>query len=708
MDSSMASAGGSGDESSQNLNNGRKTSYKRLTAAQTTKLERFIKDCPHPDEAQRRQLAIEIGLEPRQIKFWFQNKRTQIKNQHERADNTALRIENDRIHTENVTMQEALKSMLCPACGGPPCLEGEREHAIYNMKLENAHLKEEHEKVSRLLSRFLESQMISPDQFPQGFFPIIGSSSNAAPVGNSLNQVIDGTPSHDPNVALQVMDSGHNSYASDCIEKTLMFKVAAAAMDELVRLIRINEPFWVKSSTHDGKLNLQLENYAKMFPRTSHFKGANVRVEATKESGIASISSVQLVDMFLDSEKWVNLFPTIVSKAETMKVVERGLAGNRSGALQLMFEQMHVLSPFVQPREFQFLRYCQQIEEGLVIADVSFDSFQQKISTFHSWKHPSGCLIQELPNGCSMITWIEHVEVDDKIQTHQQYKDIIGNGIAYGAERWIMELQRICERFAAFYVEKIPDHDSAGVINSLEGRRSVMNFSHRMLKIFCECITMVDGLDFPLSDLENGGGVKVSIRESRRVGQPSGLIVAAATSIWLPLHYMKLFEFFMDDNNRAQWDVLTCGNQAHKVAQISNGIHPGNCVSIIRPFIPSENNALILQESFTSPMGSYVVYAPTDVATMSSAINGEDSSLLPVLPSGFVITADGEPNPNAALGAFDTSDRLGGSMLTVAFQILASSDGTNMPNRRAGAAVNSLLTSTILRIKDALNCNNLE
>ena len=54
------------------------------------------------------------------------------------------------------------------------------------------------------------------------------------------------------------------------------------------------------------------------------------------------------------------------------------------------------------------------------------------------------------------------MEVDDKIQTHPLYKEIIAKGVAYGAERWIMELQRMCERFAAFFVEKIPDHDAAG------------------------------------------------------------------------------------------------------------------------------------------------------------------------------------------------------------------------------------------------------
>ncbi|RDY01503.1 Homeobox-leucine zipper protein HDG11, partial [Mucuna pruriens] len=712
MDSSMASAGGSGDEGSHNLDKGKRPSYKRLSSAQILKLEKFIKECPHPDEAQRRLLASEIGLEPKQIKFWFQNKRTQIKNQHERADNTALRVENDRINSENLLMKEALKNMLCPSCGGPPYPEGEHEHVVQKMQLENAQLKEEHEKVSSLLARYLEKQM-SPPEFQQAFIPIIGSSSRTPPRGNSLNQDIDGSPRSDQSHGKQIMDGNmllpNNSVGSEGIEKSLMSKVSAAAIEELVKLLRIDEPFWIKSSTQDGKLSLNHENYEKMFPRTNHFNGANVRVEATKDSGIVTINCIQLVDMFLDPVKWENLFPTIITKAETMKVLESGSLGNRSGATQLMFEQMHVLSPLVQPREFQFLRSCQQIEEGVwVIADVSFDSFRQTTSIFHSWRHPSGCMIQEMPNGCSMVTWVEHVEVNDKIQMHQLYRDLVGTGIAYGAERWIMELQRICERFACFYVEKIPNHDSEGVINSLEGRRSVMNFSHRMIKNFCESITMSGNLDLPHSNVENNSGVRVSIRKGTNLGQPNGMIVVAATSLWLPLHYMKVFEFFTDDRKRAQWDVLCCGTPVHRVAHISNGIHPGNCISILRPFIPSENNALILQESFTNPMGSYVIYAPSDVTTMNSAIKGEDSSMLPVLPSGFVISADGEPS--AALGAFNSTndERLGGSILTVAFQILASSpDGINMPNIESVAAVNTLLTSTIIKVKDALNCNNM-
>jgi len=39
----------------------------------------MFKLCPHPDEKQRMQLSRDLGLEPKQIKFWFQNRRTQMK-----------------------------------------------------------------------------------------------------------------------------------------------------------------------------------------------------------------------------------------------------------------------------------------------------------------------------------------------------------------------------------------------------------------------------------------------------------------------------------------------------------------------------------------------------------------------------------------------------------------------------------------------------
>ena len=39
----------------------------------------MFKEWPHPDDKQRQELSRELKLSPRQIKFWFQNKRTQMK-----------------------------------------------------------------------------------------------------------------------------------------------------------------------------------------------------------------------------------------------------------------------------------------------------------------------------------------------------------------------------------------------------------------------------------------------------------------------------------------------------------------------------------------------------------------------------------------------------------------------------------------------------
>lgn len=128
-----------------------------------------------------------------------------------------------------------------------------------------------------------------------------------------------------------------------------------------------------------------------------------------------------------------------------------------------------------------------------------------------------------------------------------------------------------------------------------------------------------------------------------------------------------------------------------------------------QPFIPTENNALILQESFMDPMGSYVVYAPADVTVLNLAIRGEDSTLIPILPSGFVISGDGKSN--AVFGAPNSGDVeiSGGSLLTVALQILVCTlSGFGKLDVETVSTVNTILTSTVEKIKDALNCNSLE
>ena len=136
----------------------------------------------------------------------------------------------------------------------------------------------------------------------------------------------------------------------------------------------------------------------------------------------------------------------------------------------------------------------------------------------------------------------------------------------------------------------------------------------------------------------------------------------------------------------------------------------------MQPFIPTEDNMLMLQESCIDKLGSMVVYAPIDIPSMNLAISGDDSSNIPILPSGFVISSDGRQRDHYRASTstetgFGTGTGIGtgGSLLTVAFQILVSSPSSSKElNMESVATVNTLISSTVQRIKATLNCSNLD
>ncbi|XP_022984102.1 homeobox-leucine zipper protein HDG11-like isoform X3 [Cucurbita maxima] len=699
--------GGSGDEQEASNDRKGKKTYHRHNPYQIQQLESFFRACPHPDENQRRQLSRELGLETKQIKFWFQNKRTQTKTQNERADNSSLRTENEKIQCENLAIREALRNVICPSCGGPPFGEEERQRNLHKLRLENAHLKEEHEKVSNLLAKYIGK----PISQLESLLPVLGSSLDLSP-RSSLTQIVLSPAVNlmsDP-VILDRTATPYQSRGINDLENALMMETAATALEELIRLLRIDEPLWMKI-LNDGRGVLNRDSYEKIFPRPNHFKSSNARTESSKASGVVTMSAMQLVDAFLDADKWADLFPTVIINAETFHIIDPGMPGNRSGALQLMYQQMHIFSPLVSPRDFCFLRHCQQIEHGVwVIVDVSYEFLKDCVTSARCWRLPSGCMIQEMPNGCSKVTWVEHVEVDDKTQTHRLYRDLVFNTTAYGAERWVFTLQRMCERLAYTFRDCAPSHELGGVLTSNEGRRSIMKLSHRMVKNFCGVLSMSGKLDFPQLSEVNNSGVRISVRISSELGQPSGTIVSAATSLWLPLQPESIFNFFKDEKARVQWDVLSNGSPVHEIAHILTGVHPGNSILIIRqPFVPTENNMLILQESCIDPLGSLVIYAPIDMPAMNIATSGQDPSEILILPSGFVITGDGRSHSGVGASTSATSGRPSGSLLTVAFQILVSSvSSSKQLNVESVATVNTLISATVQRIKAALNCSGLD
>ena len=112
--------------------------------------------------------------------------------------------------------------------------------------------------------------------------------------GPSLDlDLLPGSSSAMPNLPFQPV------VISD-MDKSLMTDIAANAMEELLRLLQTNEPLWIKST--DGRDVLNLESYERIFPRANtHFKSPNVRIEASRDSGVVIMNGLALVDMFMDS-----------------------------------------------------------------------------------------------------------------------------------------------------------------------------------------------------------------------------------------------------------------------------------------------------------------------------------------------------------------------------------------------------------------------
>ncbi|GFP94714.1 homeobox-leucine zipper protein meristem l1 [Phtheirospermum japonicum] len=667
----------SGDDQDPNQRP-KKKRYHRHTQHQITEMESFFNECPHPDDKQRKELGRRLGLEPLQVKFWFQNKRTQMKAQHERHENTQLRNENEKLRAENIRYKEALSNATCPNCGGPAAI-GEMSFDEQHLRIENARLREEIDRISGIAAKYVGKPMLTYPHLPTG------SSRSLAGMAGEVYGAAD----------LLRSVSGPTD-----ADKPVIIELAVAAMEELIRMAQAGEPLWIVPSSDSSVETLSEEEYGRAFPRGIGPKPLGLKSEASRESAVVIMNHINLVEILMDVNQWSSVFSSIVSRAVTLEVLSTGVAGNYNGALQVMTAEFQVPSPLVPTRENYFVRYCKHHTDGTwAVVDVSLDNLRPT-SISRCRRRPSGCLIQELPNGYSKVTWVEHVEIDDRA-VHSIYKALVNSGLAFGAKRWVATLDRQCERLASLMANNISAGD---VISSPEGRKSMLKLAERMVMSFCTGVGASTAHTWTTLSGSGADDVRVMTRKSMDdPGRPPGIVLSAATSFWLPVPPKRVFDFLRDENSRSEWDILSNGGLVQEMAHIANGRDPGNSVSLLRvnSANSSQSNMLILQESSTDSTGSYVIYAPVDIVAMNVVLSGGDPDYVALLPSGFAILPDGPNNPVGAVPEVGS----GGSLLTVAFQILVDSVPTAKLSLGSVATVNSLIKCTVERIKGAVLCD---
>ncbi|XP_044503747.1 homeobox-leucine zipper protein ANTHOCYANINLESS 2-like isoform X3 [Mangifera indica] len=721
--------GGSGDDQDAADNPPRKKRYHRHTPQQIQELEALFKECPHPDEKQRLELSKRLCLETRQVKFWFQNRRTQMKTQLERHENSLLRQENDKLRAENMSIRDAMRNPICTNCGGPAII-GDISLEEQHLRIENARLKDELDRVCALAGKFLGrpisslSTSIAPGMPNSSLELGVGSNgfgglstvTTTLPLGPDFGGGISSAlPVMPPNRSATVVTGFDRS-----IERSMFLELALAAMDELIKMAQTDEPLWMRS-LEGGRVVLNQEEYVRTFTPCIGLKPNGFVSESSRETGMVIINSLALVETLMDPNRWAEMFPCMIARTSTTDVISSGMAGTRNGALQLMHAELQVLSPLVPVREVNFLRFCKQHAEGVwAVVDVSIDSIRESsgASPFLNCRRlPSGCVVQDMPNGYSKVTWVEHAEYDEN-QVHHLYKSLISSGMGFGAQRWVATLQRQCECLAILMSSTVSTRDHTAAITA-SGRRSMLKLAQRMTQNFCAgvCASTVHKWN-----KLNAGNVDEDVRVMTRKsvddpGEPPGIVLSAATSVWLPVSPQRLFDFLRDERLRSEWDILSNGGPMQEMAHIAKGQDHGNCVSLLRASAMNANQSsmLILQETCIDAAGSLVVYAPVDIPAMHVVMNGGDSAYVALLPSGFAIVPDGPGSRGGSMGNGPTngnngggggSPRVSGSLLTVAFQILVNSLPTAKLTVESVETVNNLISCTVQKIKAALQCES--
>ncbi|KAK7270842.1 hypothetical protein RJT34_26303 [Clitoria ternatea] len=695
--------GGSGDEQDAGDDNSqkKKKKYHRHTPQQIQELEAFYKECPHPDEKQRADLSKRLNLESKQVKFWFQNRRTQMKTQQERHENMLLRQENEKLRAENSLMKEALANPICNNCGGP-AIPGQISLEEHQARIENARLKDELNRICALSNKFLGrplSSLASPIAIPGSNSGLeLGIGRNG--MGGSVNfggmslpmglDVGDGAFSMSPAFSSMSGRSLMGLMGNEIqLERSMLIDLALNAMDELIKMAQPDTPLWIKNS--DGRSEaLNHEEYARMFSSYNSPKPAGYVTEVTRETGVVIVNSLALVDTLMDVDRWVEMFSTIVAGAVTVEVITGGMGGTRNGALQVMHAEMQMLSPLVPVRQLSFLRFCKMHGEGVwVVVDVAvdIDGNAEGNPLMNCRRLPSGCIVQDLANGFSKITWVEHSQYDESA-IHQLYRPLVNSGIGFGAQRWIATLNRQCESLAILMSSPIPTDDPTAI--SEAGKRGVLKLAQCMLDYFCSGICASSMHKWEAIQNSNLiDDMRILVRKN--VDDPAespGIVLCASTSVWIPLSPQRVFDFLRDGRYRAEWDLLSTGEQMQEMIHIAKGQEHGNCVSIIRG-VTTESSGLYLQESWSDASGAMIVYSAINGQSLNMVMSCGDSSFIPVRPSGFAILPDGNNGG-------------GGSLLTIGLQMLQTGHQTAKLSIESVETVNNLMTCTIQKIKDAL------
>ncbi|KAG5600282.1 hypothetical protein H5410_031652, partial [Solanum commersonii] len=348
-------------------------------------------------------------------------------------------------------------------------------------------------------------------------------------------------------------------------DKMVLLNLAMDALNELFRFL------------DRGGETLTIKEYARLFTPLIGTKPKHFTTEATRASGTVADTSLALVNALRDKIK----------------------------------TELQIISNLVSVREVQFLRFCKKHVEGVwAIVDVFVDTIQegsQESKIENCRRLPSGCILQDMPNGYCQVTWIEHMEYNENL-VHDWYRPVIKIGLGFGAQRWMATFQRQYQflKVMKSIIDPIVD---------LSSERGIRMLAQRMTHNFCAgvCATAHYWEIIQLANKENS---KLMMRTNiSDLGEST-------------VKHQRLFKFLTNEQIRSQWDVLSNTCPMKRMINISKSQTADSNISLFFP--PGDDsgaNQVILQDTCMDATGSLLIYATIDSQEINTVMKGGDSSL---------------------------------------------------------------------------------
>ncbi|XP_076928951.1 homeobox-leucine zipper protein ROC5-like [Bidens hawaiensis] len=431
------------------------------TRHQIERLEKFFKKKDHPSKVEMIEIGRELKIEEKKVKFWFQNRRSQLKAQMERDEMSIMKKENEKLNIEILALKEVVRNSICRNCGAQKTiLDSVIEH--HKLKMENEQLKEKLSYVTSLINKKIgtPSTLASDTTKDDSISPLLTSLELA--VGSSNNNITNSQ------MGIEI----------DIQRSEYLLEQASSAMEELLKLELVNAPMWNRNKEGGGE-TLDFNEYVKLFPLYLGIKPPGFVSEATRASSVVPMNSSTLVEALLNADRWREMFTGMIGSCTTMEVISKGLGGSKNGALQLMKAEIQLVSPLVPVRFLKFIRFTKKQADGIwIVVDVGYG-----MEGHLTRRCPSGCILEDMPNGLSKVTWIEHVQYDEQSVSHQ-YRGLISSGLGFGAQKWISALVRYCEGLRA---TTSPTHNT----HLLDAtKRSLKCLAQHMTSIFCAAVCL--------------------------------------------------------------------------------------------------------------------------------------------------------------------------------------------------------------------------